>query len=167
LAWARGEGDGGFTMHIVFLIGRIAFMAVFLTSGIFKLMDIAGTAKLIESKITISDALAPLAANITSMTGLGTYQLLAIVLAVVEIVFSLFIIFNVATRFSAFVLAVLLAVGTYYVHDFWNMTGDLKVANMEEFIKNVSIIGALLMMMVIGPWRPPLDGETEEYAREA
>ncbi len=50
--------------------------------------------------------------------------MLAIVLAVIEIVFALFIIFNVATRFSAFVLAVVMAVGTYYVHDFWNMTGD-------------------------------------------
>ena len=81
-------------------------------------------------------------------------------------VFALFIIFNVATRFSAFVLAVVMAVGTFYVHDFWNMTGDAKVANIESLIKNVSIIGGLLMIMVIGAWRPALDGEDGEYVYE-
>jgi putative oxidoreductase len=150
-------------MHIVYLIGRIAFVSVFLASGIFKGMDIAGTAKLIESKFTIPSALDPLVANITNMTGMSSFQLLAILLAIVEVVFALFIIFNIATRFSALVLAVILAVGTYYVHDFWNMAGDAKVANMELLIKNVSIIGGLLMMMVIGPWRPALDGEDDEY----
>ena len=153
-------------MHILYLIGRIAFVLVFLVSGIFKLMDIAGTAKMIEQKITIPSALDPVAANITQLTGMSSFQILAIALALVEIVFALFIIFNVATRFSAFVLAVVMAVGTYYVHDFWNMTGDAKVANIESLIKNVSIIGGLLMIMVIGAWRPALDGEDGEYVYE-
>ena len=141
-------------MHIVYLIGRIAFVSTFLASGIFKLMDIAGTASLIESKIAVPDQLAPMAASITAYTGLTTFQLLAILLAVI----------NVATRFSAFVLAVVMAIGTFYVHDFWNMTGDAKTMNAEALIKNVAIIGALLMMMVIGPWRPALDGDDGGYA---
>jgi uncharacterized membrane protein YphA (DoxX/SURF4 family) len=151
-------------MHIVYLIGRIAFVSTFLASGIFKLMDIAATASLIEATISIPEQLAPAAASVTTYTGLTSYQLLAIVLAVIEIVFALFIIFNVATRFSAFVLAVVMAVGTYYVHDFWNMTGDAKTMNAEALIKNVAIIGGLLMMMVIGPWRPAIDGDDGDYA---
>ena len=147
-------------MHIVYLIGRIAFVSTFLASGIFKLMDIAGTANLIESKIAIPEQVAPLAATIASYTGLSTFQLLVISLAVIEIVFALFIVFNLATRFSAFVLAVVLAVGTFYVHDFWNMTGDAQTMNFEALIKNVAIIGALLMIMAIGPWHPP----GEDYA---
>ena len=139
-------------------------VSTFLASGIFKLMDIAGTASLIESKIAVPDQLAPMAASITAYTGLTTFQLLAILLAVIEIVFALFIVFNVATRFSAFVLAVVMAIGTFYVHDFWNMTGDAKTMNAEALIKNVAIIGALLMMMVIGPWRPALDGDDGGYA---
>jgi uncharacterized membrane protein YphA (DoxX/SURF4 family) len=141
-------------MHIVYLIGRIAFISTFLASGIFKLMDIAGTANLIESKIAIPEQVAPLAATIASYTGLPTFQLLVILLAVIEIVFALFIVFNLATRFSAFVLAVVMAVGTFYVHDFWNMTGDAEAMNVEALIKNVAIIGALLMIMAIGPWHP-------------
>jgi uncharacterized membrane protein YphA (DoxX/SURF4 family) len=141
-------------MHIVYLIGRIAFVSTFLASGIFKLLDIAGTVSLIESKIEIPEQVAPLAANIASYAGLSTFQLLVILLAVIEIVFALFIIFNLATRFSAFVLAVVLAVGTFYVHDFWNMTGDVEAMNIDALIKNVAIIGGLLMIMAIGPWRP-------------
>ena len=57
-----------------------------------------------------------------------------------------------------------MAIGTFYVHDFWNMTGDAKTMNAEALIKNVAIIGALLMMMVIGPWRPALDGDDGGYA---
>ncbi|MGZ5835301.1 MAG: DoxX family protein [Xanthobacteraceae bacterium] len=151
-------------MHIVYLIGRIAFVLMFLASGIFKLMDIAASAKLIEQKFTIPSVAEPIAANIAGMTGLGTYQMLAIALAIVEIVFSLFIIFNVATRFSAFVLAIVTAVGTYYVHDFWNMTGDARVANLELLIKNISIIGGLLMLMVIGPWPMAAEIDDDEYA---
>lgn len=150
-------------MHIVFLIGRIAFVLMFLASGIFKLMDIAGTARLIEQKFAIPPQIEPMVANLSGMTGFGTYQLLAIVLAIVEIVFSLFIIFNLATRFSAFVLAIVTAIGTYYVHDFWDMTGDARVANLDLLIRNISIIGGLLMLMVIGPWRLPAEAD-DEYA---
>ncbi|HVG51571.1 MAG TPA: DoxX family protein [Xanthobacteraceae bacterium] len=153
-------------MHILFLIGRIAFVLIFLASGIFKLMDIAGTARVIEQKFTIPSVIEPFAANLSSMTGLTTFQMLAIILALIEVVFSLFIIFNVATRFSAFVLAIVMAVGTYYVHDFWNMTGDERIANIEMLIRNISIIGGLLMLMVIGPWRPTLDEDEQGvYAR--
>ena len=151
-------------MHIVFLIGRIAFVLIFLASGVFKLMDIAATAKVIEQKFAIPPLLEPYAASLAGMTGLTTFQTLAIVLALMEIVFSLFIIFNVATRFSAFVLAVVTAVGTYYVHDFWNMTGEERFSNLDMLIKNVSIIGGLLMLMVIGPWRPHLDGDEDDPA---
>jgi putative oxidoreductase len=157
-------GEKGINMHILYLIGRIAFVLMFLASGIFKLMDIAATAKLIEQKFAIPPVVAPFAANIAGTTGLGTYQMLAIGLAIVEIVFSLFIIFNVATRFSALVLAVVTAIGTYYVHDFWDMTGDARVDNLELLIKNVSIIGGLLMLMVIGPYRVPSELDDEEYA---
>jgi uncharacterized membrane protein YphA (DoxX/SURF4 family) len=150
-------------MHILYLIGRIAFVSVFLASGIFKVFDVAGTAKLIEQRITIPPVLEPYAANLAGITNLTPFQLLAIALAVVEVVFALFIIFNMATRLSAFVLAAVMAVGTYYVHDFWNMTGDMRVANMEELIKNVSIIGGLLMLMVIGSWPPQPEADDEEY----
>jgi putative oxidoreductase len=151
-------------MHVVYLIGRIAFVLMFLASGIFKLMDIAATAKLIEQKLAIPPAAEPVAASIAGMTGLGTYQMLALGLAIVEIVFSLFIVFNVATRFSAFVLAIVTAVGTYFVHDFWNMTGAARADNLELLIKNVSIIGGLLMLMAIGPWwRMSVESGPDEY----
>jgi len=152
-------------MHIVYLLGRIAFVSTFLASGLFKLLDIAATASLIEAKISIPEPAAPLAANITAYTGLTIFQLLAIVLAIIEIVFALFIVFNIATRFSALVLAAVMAVGTYYAHDFWNMAGEARAMNIDALIKNVAIIGGLLMMMATGPWRPAFEGDDYAFSR--
>jgi uncharacterized membrane protein YphA (DoxX/SURF4 family) len=46
------------------------------------------------------------------------------------------------------------------------MTGDERIANIEMLIRNISIIGGLLMLMVIGPWRPTLDEDEQGvYAR--
>ena len=128
-------------------------------------MDIAANAKLIEQKFTIPPMVEPFAASLAGMTGLANLsRCWRSCWRSIEIVFSLFIIFNVATRFSAFVLAVVTAVGTYYVHDFWNMTGEERVDNLELLIKNVSIIGGLLMLMVIGPWPLPAEIDDDEDA---
>jgi putative oxidoreductase len=151
-------------MNIVYLVGRIAFVLVFLSSGLFKLIDIASAATQFEQKLAIPPEVAAVVANIAGMAGLGTYQMLVIVVAIIEIVFSLFIVFNVAIRFSALVLAIVAAVGTYYVNDFWNMTGQLRADNLVLLIKNVSIIGGLLMLMAFGEWRAPIEHGVDEFA---
>jgi putative oxidoreductase len=151
-------------MNVVYLIGRIAFVMVFLSSGLFKLIDIAGAAAQFEQKFTIPPEAAPVVANAAGMVGLGSYQMLIIVVAIIEIVFSLFIVFNVAIRFSALALAIVIGVGTFYANDFWNMTGQLRADNLVLVIKNVAIIGGLLMLMAFGEWRVPVEHDTNEFA---
>ena len=46
-------------MQVIFLIGRILFVAIFLVSGVRKLLDLAATAKIIEGKLWIPDVAAP------------------------------------------------------------------------------------------------------------
>ena len=43
-------------MNTLFIIGRIAFVLVFILSGAQKLMDIPGTAAMIEPKVAIPEA---------------------------------------------------------------------------------------------------------------
>ena len=74
------------------------------------------------------------------------WQVLAIVVALVEIVGGLLITFNVLTRGAAVVLLLFTAVTTFYYHDFWNMAGADRTNNLNLALKNLSIIGALLML---------------------
>lgn len=141
-------------MSVTFLIGRIAFVAIFLVTGIFTLMDRAKTAAAIQSKFTIPESLSNAAASAQASTGMSPYELLAIGVSAIEIIFALLIIFNVITRFSALVLLVYTAVVAFFFHDFWNMTGEARVLNMSFALLHLSVIGGLLMLFVIGSWRP-------------
>jgi putative oxidoreductase len=150
-------------MSITFLIARLLFVAIFLFSGLQKLIAISATATVIEGKVAIPAALSDLAASAQAATGLTPYELLAIAVGVVEIVFPLLIIFNIATRFSAFVMFVFVAVATYLMHDFWNDTdAAVQSANMTNALKNLSIMGGFLMLMVLGRWQPGAQDE-EDY----
>ena len=150
-------------MSIAFLIGRIAFVAIFIVSGILNLMDRGKTAAVIQSKITIPPGLANAAAQAEAATGMTSYELIAISVAVISIVFSLLIVFNLVTRFAALVLFIYVGIATYALYDFWNMTGDARTLNMTLALQNLSIMGGLLMLFVIGAWRPGTM-EDDDYA---
>ena len=122
-------------MNAAFTLGRVALVLIFMFSGAQKLFDISGTADQIQAKLIIPAAL-----------GMPIWQVLAIVVALVEIVGGLLITFNVLTRGAAVVLLLFTAVTTFYYHDFWNMAGADRTNNLNLALKNLSIIGALLML---------------------
>lgn len=150
-------------MSIAFLLGRIGLVAVFLVTGIFNLMDRAATAALIQSKVAIPPSLSNAASSAESATGLPIYELLAIAVSIIAIVFALLAIFNVLTRLSALILLIYTAVAAYFLYDFWNMTGDARGFAMTLALQSLAIMGGLLMLFVIGPWRPSTV-EDDDYA---
>jgi len=149
-------------MNILLIIGRLAFVAIFVLSGAQKLMDIGATAAMIAPKVSVPAELAGFAAQLEGATGMTTPQLLAILAGVVELAGGLMIAANIGTRFAAFILIVFTAAATYWFHDFWNMTGAARVDNMAHALKNLSLIGALLVFFVIGPWRPEVHEPVEQ-----
>jgi putative oxidoreductase len=153
-------------MQVIFLIGRILFVAIFLVSGVRKLLDLAATARIIEGKLWIPDVAAPYAEKLSTMTGMPTPQLVAIVLAIVQIVFALFIIFNVGSRFAAIVLAIYVAFATALAFDFSNLGELARSEAGTSLLKNVALFGGLLILFAIGSWQPGLIEEEEEYAHE-
>ena len=148
-------------MSILFLIGRIAFVAIFIVSGIGKLMAITATAAMIQAKFAIPAAMATVVASAEGATGMTAYQLLAIGVGVIEILFPLLIIFNILTRFAAFVMLVFTAAVTFVMHDFWNMSAALRDDNMIHALKNLSVMGGFLILMVLGSWRPGMHDEDD------
>lgn len=141
-------------MHIVFVVGRVLLVLIFILSGAMKLVDLSGTAATIAPVVTIPDALAGFATQLQDVTGMKVPQLLAILAGVIEMVGGLLIAFNIGTRPASTILALFTLVATFYFHDFWNMAGAARDANMIHAMKNLSVTGGLLVLAVLGSWRP-------------
>ena len=133
-------------MNVAFTLGRIALVVIFVFSGVQKLTDLAATAAMIQSKMVIPASLGDVQAQIENAVGMSIWQVLAIIAAVIEIAGGLLIAFNVLTRTMAVVLLIFVAVTTFYFHDFWNMTGPDRANNLTQALKNLSIIGGLLIL---------------------
>jgi uncharacterized membrane protein YphA (DoxX/SURF4 family) len=150
-------------MPILFAIGRVAFVLIFILYGVQMLLDIAGTGALIAPKIVIPAFAADVVKQIEATAKLPFPQILAILAGVVEVVSGLLIAFNFATRFASVLLILLTLVATYYFYDFWNMAGAAATDATIHAVKNLSLVGALLVFFVLGSWRPAaVDAEEAE-----
>ncbi len=127
-------------------IGRILFAVLFVFSGASKLLDIAATAQGITEKVAIPAVLATYTGQLETMTGMPIAQLLAIAAGAIEVICGLMIALNFGARFFAIVLVLFVATVTVYYHDFWDMTGPDRLNNMIHALKNLSLIGALLII---------------------
>jgi len=131
-------------------IGRVLIAVIFVLSGIEKVMDLGATAAAIGGK------------------GLPMPYVAAVATAFVELGGGLLIIAGWQTRIVSLVLALFCAVAAYFFHDFWHYpAGPEYTNNMIHFLKNVSIMGGLLMLCAAGAGRYSLDGPCirPEYLR--
>ncbi len=60
-------------------------------------------------------------------------------------------------RFGAALLAIFLVLASYYFHNFWTLEGDQKQEQMIQFMKNLSMFGAMLFLIANGPGAWSLD----------
>jgi putative oxidoreductase len=132
-------------MPALVTLGRILFAVLFVVSGASKLMDLTATAQMTE-KIVIPAIVAPYTAQLETLTGMSTAQLLAIVSGAVEVICGIMIALNFGARFFAIILILFVAAATFYYHDFWNQTGPDARGNLVHALKNLSLIGALFMI---------------------
>ena len=136
-------------MPALVTIGRVLFAVLFIVSGAAKLLDLASTAQM-TAKIVIPAALAPYTAQLETITGVPLPQILAIVAGGVEVICGLMIALNFGARFFAVLLILFVAAATFYYHDFWNQAGTDARNNLVHALKNLSLIGALLMIVGLG-----------------
>jgi uncharacterized membrane protein YphA (DoxX/SURF4 family) len=144
-------------MNVTLVLGRILFVLVFILSGGQKLLDIPATAGQIGSKVALPEMFTAYTPQLEAATGMTTPTMLAILAGVVEIGAALMIAANIGARAGAVLLILFTIAATWYFHPFWTMTGAERDANMIQALKNLSLIGGLLVIFVIGPWRPGYD----------
>jgi putative oxidoreductase len=121
------------------VVARLFLAALFLIFGWRKLRDYPGTV----SQMVRDGLPMPVLA-----TGVAIFMELPVAFAIAVGAF---------TRPSA-VLMALYTLGTSLVeHRYWTMTGSDRVAGMESFYKNLSIMGGFLLLSVAGPGRYSID----------
>jgi uncharacterized membrane protein YphA (DoxX/SURF4 family) len=144
-------------MNVTLVLGRILFVLVFILSGGQKLLDIPATASQIGSKVVLPEMITAYTPQLEAATGMTTPTMLAILAGIVEIGAALMIAANIGARAGAVLLILFTIAATWYFHAFWTMTGAERDANMIQALKNLSLVGGLLVIFVIGPWRPGYD----------
>lgn len=121
------------------LVGRCLLAAIFIVSGTAKLTDLPGTV-----------------AHMTQ-AGIPYANTLALVAGAAEILGGLAIAVGFLTRAAALGLILFMIPTTLVFHAFWNFTGEQRLPQMVNFMKNLGIIGGLAVLMAQGPGRISLD----------
>jgi putative oxidoreductase len=137
--------------------GRILFAVLFIYTGATKLFGIQAAADAIAAKVAIPAMLAPYTAQLETLTGMPTPQMLAIVAGAFEVIAGLMIALNFAVRFFSILLIFFVIAVTFFFHDFWNQVPPDNAKTLVDALKNLSIIGALFMLAGYG--RGPRNAE--------
>ena len=110
-------------------IGRILLSAIFIMSGVNKIMNWDATAEQMAAE------------------GMMWVQPLLIGAIVIELAGGLSVLFGCWARVGAALLIVFLVPTTLIFHDFWTCQGQQQQTQMIHFMKNVSIMGGLFLVL--------------------
>jgi putative oxidoreductase len=144
----RFEGKEIRAMNAAYTLGRIFLSLIFVVMGVQKLMDISGIAKdLADAKVPIPDQVV---AYLAQFTAIPKYEALGYLVAGVEVVGGLMVLVGLKARWGALLLTIFTALTIVFVHHFWDMTGVAFKTNMTDALKNLSIIGGLLLVVAVG-----------------
>jgi putative oxidoreductase len=115
------------------LIGRLLLAPMFLLSGYSKIGGLAGTAGAIASK------------------GLPMSEALAVAALVVELGAGVMIVLGWKTRWAALLLVAFTVLASYFFHNFWALPAAEQMTQQLFFLKNLAVIGGLLLLVAFGP----------------
>jgi putative oxidoreductase len=127
------------TSDALSLIGRILLAAIFVWSGFGKIGGFEGLAGQIASK------------------GFPAAQAFAAATLVIEIGVGLMLVVGWKARWAALMLAAFTVIVTIVFHNFWAVPEAQKMAQQVHFMKNLAVIGGLLMVTAFGPGRFSVD----------
>jgi putative oxidoreductase len=115
------------------LVGRILIALIFVLSGFNKIGGFSGVVGYIGSK------------------GLPMPQVLAALTIALELGGGILLIVGFKTRWVALLFFLWLIPTTFVFHRFWGIDAAQAQNQFINFMKNVSIMGAMSMLMAFGP----------------
>jgi putative oxidoreductase len=129
----------GTLIRLTTLLGRVCIALIFLVSGAGKIANLQGTAAFMASKGIP-------AAPVVMLGALGC-----------ELGGAALVLLGFRARLGAFLLLVFLLPTTLLFHNFWSATGPEGAAQTLEFLKNLGIMGGLLLLCAYGAGPLSLD----------
>jgi putative oxidoreductase len=123
------------------LVARVLLATLFILSGFGKISGFEGTAGYIASK------------------GMPLPTLMAAGAIAVELGAGLLLLVGYKARWAAMAIFLFMIPTTVIFHGFWSAPPDKAMMEQIAFLKNVSIMGGLLMVWVFGPGRLALGGD--------
>jgi putative oxidoreductase len=133
-----GSGIDGFAQSSrdwLLLLGRILLGGIFVLSGYGKLMGLSAFAASLEQK------------------GVPFASVMALIGAPVEFFGGLAIVLGIETRYAAALMAGFVIMATLISHRFWEYQDAARQMQQTHFLKNVAIIGGLVVLFVQGGGR--------------
>jgi putative oxidoreductase len=125
---------------VLSVLGRVALSTIFLLSAV-------------GNKIPNFDAMK----GVMASKGMPAPGLMLVGAIVFLIAGSLSVIVGYKARIGAFLLLVFLVLASYYFHDFWRLAEPEKTEQTIQFMKNLSMIGAMLFIIANGAGAWSLD----------
>ena len=118
-------------------LGRVLLSAIFILSGLGKLPHFHDVAQMMAGK------------------GIPLASLALAVTLFIEIVGGLMVLTGFQAKYAALVMAVWLVPVTLVFHNFWAAPEAMKQEQTINFLKNVAIMGGLLMLTYASPEKTP------------
>ncbi|MDB5508727.1 MAG: DoxX family protein [Hyphomicrobiales bacterium] len=132
------DGVAASLSDILILAGRVCLGWIYMQSGYAKIWNMAAVAKTYPAR--------------------GLPEFMAYVATPIELFVGIFIILGFATRYSAVVILVFTIVASFSSHAYWNFTDAAqRMAQLTQFWKNVSMMGGLILLFVVGGGRLSID----------
>ncbi len=125
------------------LVGRILLAFIFLQSGFDKVINYAKTLGLMAAR------------------GVPEPQMLLPLAIVALFAGGSMILIGWKARWGALALVVFMIPATLYFHSYWTYPESLQLNQFHHFVKNLALIGALLMLVGMGSGALSVDGSDE------
>ena len=110
------------------LLGRVLLSAIFILSGLGKLPHFQAVAGMMAAK------------------GIPLASVALVITLFIEIGGGLLVLIGYKAKYASLVIAVWLIAVTLVFHHFWGIPADQQQEQMVNFLKNVAIMGGLLVL---------------------
>jgi len=133
-------------------IGRILLSLVFILSALNKILDWQRTQTGLLNLFCDWQAYLRTSFTLSKLfsTSIAWVPEILLIVTIIELVGALLIFFGAKEKFGAFLLILFFLPATILLHPFWFLTGVKRYLQMIMFLKNLAILGGLLLFFVFG-----------------
>jgi putative oxidoreductase len=132
-------------MNAAYMLGRILLSLIFIVSGIQKLINVGGIARMLaDNNVPIPDEIVPY------LGGVPKFEAVGYAIGAIELISGLLVLLGLKARWGALVLVIFSACSIVFIHHFWNMQGEAYAENLRDALKHLAIMGGLLLVVACG-----------------